>query len=59
MIFLSDDAIKYIKRYYIKSCIVVFMGFACLYTISKQVNEHEEKIYNLTKKLEELSSKGD
>jgi hypothetical protein len=59
MIFLSDDAIKYMKKYYIKTCIVTFIGFACLYTISKQVNEQEEKIYNLTKKLEELSSKGD
>lgn len=59
MIFLSDDAIKYIKKYYIKTCIVAFIGFACLYTISKEVNEQKEKINNLTKKLEELSSKGD
>ena len=59
MIFLSDDAINYIKKYYIKTCIVAFIGFACLYTISKEVNEQEEKINDLTKKLEELSSKGD
>ena len=59
MIFLSDDAIKYIKKKKKKTCMVAFIGFACLYTISKEVNEQEEKINNLTKKLEELSSKGD
>lgn len=59
MIFLSDDAFSYIKRNYMKSCILIFMSFACLYTISKKVNEQEEKINNLTKKVEELSSKGD
>ena len=39
MIFLSDDAFSYIKRNYMKTCIVLFMGFACLYTISKKVND--------------------
>ena len=59
MIFLSDDAFSYVKRKYMKTCIMIFMSFACLYTISKTVNEQEEKIKNLTKKVEELSSKGD
>lgn len=59
MVFLSDDALRYIKRNYMKTCIMIFINFACLYTISKKVNEQEEKIDNLTKKLEELSLKGD
>ena len=57
MIFLSDDAFSYIKRNYMKTCIVLFIGFACLYTISKKVNEQEEKINNLNKKVEELKPK--
>lgn len=54
MIFLSDDALKYIKRNYIKNCMLLFINCAFLYTISKKVNEQEEEIYNLTKKIEEL-----
>ena len=57
MIFLSDDALKYIKRNYIKNCMLLFINCAFLYTISKKVNEQEEKIYNLTKKIEELELK--
>lgn len=57
MIFLSDNVFSYIKRNYMKTCIVLFMGFAFLYTISKKVNEQEEKINNLTKKIEELKPK--
>ena len=60
MIFLSDDALKYIKRNYMKNCMLLFINFAFLYTISKKVNEQEEKINNLTKKVEELKpEKGD
>lgn len=59
MIILGEDAVKYIKRCYIKSCIVTCMCFAFLYTISKKVNEQEEKINNLTKKNKELNKKGD
>lgn len=59
MIFLSDDAFSYVKRKYMKTCIMIFISFAGLYTISKTVNEQEEKIKNLTKKVEELSLKGD
>jgi len=59
MIFLSDDAYSYIKRKYIKMCIIMFTEIACLYTISKKVKQQEYKIYTLTKKIEELNSKGD
>lgn len=59
MIFLSDDAYGYIKRKYIKSCIVMFLGFAYMYTISKKVYEQELRINSLTKKIEELKTKGD
>ena len=57
MIFLSDDALKYIKRNYMRNCMLLFINCAFLYTISKKVNEQEEEIYNLTKKIEELKSK--
>jgi len=59
MIFLSEDAVKYIKRSYIKSCIVTCMCFALMYTISKKVKEQDEKINDLTKKNKELKTKGD
>ena len=37
----------------------MFRVFAHIYNISKEKNKQKEKINNLTKKLEELSSKGD
>lgn len=57
MIFLSDDALKYMKRNNIKNFILLFIYCDLLYTISKKVNEQEKEIYNLTKKIEELESK--
>lgn len=59
MIFLSDDALSYMKKRYIKYCISLFIMAAGLYTIAKKVDEQEEKIDNLTKKVKELSLKGD
>lgn len=59
MIFLADDAMKVLKKMYIKNCIRVFLFAACLYTISKKVDEQDKKIKNLTKNIEELSLKGD
>ena len=59
MIFLSDDALKYIKKSYIKYCITLLVMGASLYTISKKVDEQDKKIKNLTKNIEELSLKGD
>ena len=57
MIFLSDDALKYIKRNYIKNCMLLFINCAFLYTISKKVNEQEEKINNLEQRIKKLEQK--
>lgn len=59
MIFLSDDAFTFIKRKYMKTCIMLFINFACLCGISKVVNDQAITINNLTKKIKDLESKGD
>lgn len=59
MIFLSEDAFRYMKREYIINCMVIFVNFACLYTIFKKVKEQNKEYNNLTKKIEELNMKGD
>jgi hypothetical protein len=59
MIFLSEDMFKSLKRMYIKKCIIMFIGITCVYAIGKEVEEHKKQINNLTKKIEELKSKGD
>ena len=60
IVFLDRDAIKYIKRDYIKTCIVMVIGFACLYTLCKTVEEQEEIINNLyNRKNKELKTKGE
>lgn len=59
MIFLSDDAFTFIKRKYMKTCIMLFINFAYLCGISKVVNDQAITINNLTKKIEDLESKGD
>lgn len=59
MIILNEDTIKYLKKKYMKICIIGLINFVCLYTISKKVEEHEYKINNLTKKIKELKTKGD
>lgn len=59
MIFLDGDAIAYLKKRYIKTCIALFIGFACICGIAAKVSEQEEEIEYLTKKVKELDLKGD
>lgn len=59
MIFVSDNAFKYLKKEYKKYYVTTFLMFVGICTVSAIVREHEEKINNLTKKVEELSQKGD
>lgn len=60
MIMLSENTLKYLKREScIKSCIKTFIICVCMYTIIEKVNEHEQKINNLTKQIKELNKEGD
>lgn len=59
MIFLSEDAFRYMKKYYIKNCIKMVLIGAGLYAIIKKLSDQEEQIDNLTKKIKELKSKGE
>ena len=59
MIILSEDAIKYVKKMYMKSCIKIFLVGAIAYTIINKMIEQDIRIDNLTNKIEELNQKGE
>ena len=59
MIFLSEDALIYMKKLYIKNCIYMFLIGAGMCAIVNKMSERKNKINNLTKKVEELKLKGD
>lgn len=59
MIFLSEDAYRSMKRFYIKHCIKMILVGAGMYAIIKKLSDQEEQIDNLTKQIKELSLKGE
>ena len=59
MIVLSEDALKYIKKMCMRRCLGMILIGAMGYTILKTLSDQEEKITDLTKKVEELKSKGE
>lgn len=59
MIVLSDDALKYMKKMCMRRCLGMILIGAMGYTIIKTLSDQEERITDLTKKVEELKSKGE
>lgn len=59
MVFLAEDALRYMKKLYLKHCITMCVLGAMLYSTSKRITDQEFKIKELTKELKELRSKGD
>jgi hypothetical protein len=59
MIILSEDTYKFMKKIYMKSCIKMILIGAGMYIIINKLIEQDLKINDLTKKIEELNSKGE
>ena len=59
MIFLDKEGLKHLKKMCMRKCIGMMLVGTITYTILRTMVDQEERIDNLTKKVEELKSKGE